>query len=75
MPRRRRCPQCLKAKLINDTEVARAKREFDLKKAEYDVEVNTAKAEAELAYALQVGAPTQAAPRLTEKPEFSFSSF
>ena len=32
----------------------RAKRDFDTKKAGYDVEVNTAKAEAELAYELQV---------------------
>jgi len=43
-----------KSKLENDTEIARAKREFDVKKAEYDTEVNTAKAEADLAYNLRV---------------------
>jgi flotillin len=46
--------QRMEAKLYNDTEIARAKRDFDLKKATYDVEVNTAKAEAEKAYELQV---------------------
>ena len=46
--------QRMEAKLANDTEIARAKRDFDLKKATYDVEVNTAKAEAEKAYELQV---------------------
>jgi len=35
-------------------QVAKAKRDFDVKKASYDTEVNTAKAEAELAYKLQV---------------------
>lgn len=45
--------QRMKAKFSNDTEIARAKRDFDLKKATYDVEVNTAKAEAELAFKLQ----------------------
>jgi flotillin len=43
-----------KSKLENDTEIARAKRAFDVKKAEYDTEVNTAKAEADLAYNLRV---------------------
>lgn len=46
--------QRMEAKLLNETEIARAKRDFDCKKAQYDVEVNTAKAEAELAYELQV---------------------
>lgn len=46
--------QRMEAQLLNDTEIARAKRDFDLKKATYDVEVNTAKAEAEKAYELQV---------------------
>ena len=44
----------MESKLANDTEIARAKRDFDTKKATYDVEVNTARAEAELAYSLQV---------------------
>merc|ERR1711993_196735 len=36
--------QRMQAKLANDTGIAKAKRDFDLKKAMYDVEVNTAKA-------------------------------
>ena len=44
----------MEATLANNTEIARAKKDFDMKKATYDVEVNTAKAEAELAYSLQV---------------------
>lgn len=44
----------MEAMLANQTEIARAKKDFDMKKATYDVEVNTAKAEAELAYSLQV---------------------
>merc|ERR1712029_616157 len=45
--------QRMEAKLLNDTEIAMSKRDFELKKATYDTEVNTAKAEAELAYAPQ----------------------
>ncbi len=33
---------------------SRSKRHYDVKKAEYDAEVNTAKAEADLAYDLKV---------------------
>lgn len=29
------------AKYVNDTEIAKAKRDFELKKAAYDLEVNT----------------------------------
>merc|ERR1719411_903697 len=43
----------MEAKLKNDTEIARFKRDYDFKKAGYDVEVNTAKANADLAYTLQ----------------------
>ena len=43
----------MESKLKNDTEIARFKRDYDFKKAGYDVEVNTAKAGAELAYTLQ----------------------
>merc|ERR1712029_1056595 len=43
----------MEAKLLNDTEIAMSKRNFELKKATYDTEVNTAKAEAEMAYSLQ----------------------
>merc|ERR1712106_1215807 len=45
--------QRMESKLVNDTENARSKRDFELKKASYDTEVNTAKAEAEMAYGLQ----------------------
>jgi len=43
----------MESKLKNDTEIARFKRDYDFKKAGYDVEVNTAKASADLAYTLQ----------------------
>ena len=35
-------------------QVAKSKRDYDVKKAAYDTEVNTAKAEAEMAYKLKV---------------------
>ncbi|KAL0280347.1 UNVERIFIED_CONTAM: hypothetical protein PYX00_001665 [Menopon gallinae] len=41
------------ARFLNDTEIAKAQRDFELKKAAYDVEVQTKKAEAELAFELQ----------------------
>merc|ERR1712095_250583 len=47
------------ARLLNDTEIAKAKRDFELKKAAYDVEVQTKKAEAELAYELQAAKTKQ----------------
>merc|ERR1712038_1443617 len=37
--------QRMEAKLKNDTQIAMSKRDFELKKASYDTEVNTAKAE------------------------------
>eukprot|EP00088_Acartia_fossae_P058150 TRINITY_DN6797_c0_g1_i11.p1 TRINITY_DN6797_c0_g1~~TRINITY_DN6797_c0_g1_i11.p1 ORF type:complete len:431 (-),score=146.39 TRINITY_DN6797_c0_g1_i11:676-1968(-) len=43
----------MKAKLLNDIDIAKSKRDFELNKANYDTQVNTAKAEAELAYSLQ----------------------
>jgi len=43
----------MKAEFINKIEVARAQRDFQLKKATYDQEVNTKKATSELAYDLQ----------------------
>lgn len=43
----------MESKLQNDTEIAKFKRDYDFKKAGYDVEVNTAKAAADLAYSLQ----------------------
>lgn len=46
--------QRMASRFLNDTEIAKAQRDFELKKAAYDVEVQTKKAEAELAYELQV---------------------
>jgi len=47
------------SRLLNDTEIAKSKRDFELKKAAYDVEVQTKKAEAELAYELQAAKTKQ----------------
>ena len=46
-------------RLLNDAEIAKSKRDFELKKAAYDVEVQTKKAEAELAYELQAAKTKQ----------------
>ena len=43
----------LESRLKNDGEIAKFKRDFDFTKASYDVEVNAAKAAADLAYPLQ----------------------
>ena len=45
--------QRLAAKLVNDTEIERYKRDYELKKAVYDTEVEMARAEAEMASKLQ----------------------
>lgn len=45
------------AQYVNEIEMAKAQRDFELKKAAYDVEVNTKKAESEMAYQLQVQSP------------------
>lgn len=42
------------AQYKNEIEMAKAQRDFELKKAAYDIEVNTRKAESEMAYQLQV---------------------
>ncbi|KAK7788426.1 hypothetical protein R5R35_013829 [Gryllus longicercus] len=47
------------ARFLNDTEIAKAQRDFELKKAAYDVEVQTKKAEAELAFDLQAAKTKQ----------------
>ncbi|XP_067001146.1 flotillin-1 isoform X2 [Anabrus simplex] len=47
------------SRFLNDTEIAKAQRDFELKKAAYDVEVQTKKAEAELAYELQAAKTKQ----------------
>ncbi|KAF7273264.1 flotillin-1 isoform X2 [Rhynchophorus ferrugineus] len=44
---------------LNDTEIAKARRDFELKKAVYDIEVQTKNAEAELAYELQAAKTKQ----------------
>lgn len=45
------------AQYKNEIEMAKAQRDYELKKAAYDVEVNTKKAESEMAYQLQVQSP------------------
>ena len=42
------------ARYVNDIDIAKAQRDFALKSAAYDQEVQTKKAQSELAYALQV---------------------
>ena len=42
------------SKFVNDTEIEYYKRNFEIKKASYDMEVETARAQAELAFQLQV---------------------
>ena len=49
--------ETIEAKLLNATEKAKFKRDYDFKKAGYDVETNTAKANADMAYPLQVDFP------------------
>ncbi|KAB0790996.1 hypothetical protein PPYR_11027 [Photinus pyralis] len=45
--------------LFNETQVAKARRDFELKKASYDVEIETQRATAELAYDLQAAKTKQ----------------
>jgi len=45
--------------LLNDTDIAKSRRDFELKKAAYDVEVQTKNAEAEMAYELQAAKTKQ----------------
>ncbi|XP_026462507.1 flotillin-1 isoform X2 [Ctenocephalides felis] len=51
--------QRMASRFLNDTEIAKAQRDFELKKAAYDVEVQTKKAEAEMAYELQAAKTKQ----------------
>ena len=46
--------QRLAARFVNDIEIAKAQRDFELKQAAYDQEVHTKKAQSDLAYSLQV---------------------
>ena len=57
--------QQLAAQFENDIEVAKAHRDFDLKKAAYDREVNAKQAESELSFALQVSIVTDKLVLLT----------
>lgn len=47
----------ISAQYKNEIEMAKAQRDYELKKADYDIEVNTKKAESEMAYQLQVHTP------------------
>lgn len=47
------------AQYKNEIEMAKAQRDYELKKAAYDVEVNSKKAESEMAYQLQVQSHVQ----------------
>ncbi|XP_018087396.1 flotillin 1 S homeolog isoform X1 [Xenopus laevis] len=49
----------ISAQYVNEIEMAKAQRNFELKKAAYDIEVNTRKAESDLAYQLQVAKTKQ----------------
>ena len=51
--------QRMASRFLNDTEIAKAQRDFEIKKAAYDVEVQTKKAEAEMAYELQAAKTKQ----------------
>jgi hypothetical protein len=46
--------QRMAARYVNDIEIAKAQRDYELKKAAFDQEVQTKKAQSEMAYALQV---------------------
>ncbi|BFZ19982.1 hypothetical protein BsWGS_23023 [Bradybaena similaris] len=49
----------LQARYVNDIEIAKSQRDFELKKAAYDMEVQTTKAQADLAYQLQAAKTKQ----------------
>ena len=52
--------QKVSAQYVNEIEMAKSQRDFELKKAIYDMEVNSKKAESEMAYQLQVNTPYRA---------------
>uniref|UniRef100_A0A8C6UCC8 Flotillin n=1 Tax=Neogobius melanostomus TaxID=47308 RepID=A0A8C6UCC8_9GOBI len=49
----------ISAQYKNEIDMAKAQRDYELKKAAYDIEVNTKKAESEMAYQLQVAKTKQ----------------
>lgn len=73
----------MSAQYLSEIEMAKAQRDYELKKAAYDIEVNTRRAQADLAYQLQVRAPTVArwpggtypAPFLSGPPSISGHRF
>ena len=44
----------MQSRFLNDIEISKAQRDYELKKAAYDMEVQTTKAQADMAYELQV---------------------
>jgi flotillin len=52
--------QRMAARYVNDIEISKAQRDFELKKAAFDQEVQTKKAQSEMAYALQAAKTKQA---------------
>lgn len=55
------------AQYVNEIEMAKAQRDYELKKATYDIEVNTKKAESEMAYQLQVDHQPSLSVAISEK--------
>ncbi|KAL7735991.1 hypothetical protein ACLKA6_002415 [Drosophila palustris] len=51
--------QRMASRFLNDTDIAKAQRDFELKRAAYDLEVQTKKAEADMAYELQAAKTKQ----------------
>ncbi|CAL1546941.1 unnamed protein product [Lymnaea stagnalis] len=49
----------MQARYVNDIEIAKSQRDYELKKAAYDMEVQTKKAQADLAYQLQAAKTKQ----------------
>lgn len=56
----------MSAQYLSEIEMAKAQRDYELKKATYDIEVNTRRAQADLAYQLQVSATPGGQPPTCE---------
>lgn len=54
----------ISAQYKNEIDMAKAQRDYELKKAAYDIEVNTKRAESEMAYQLQVRRRAQEAAHI-----------
>ena len=59
------------AQYVNEIQMAKAQRDYELKKATYDYEVNTKKAESEMAYQLQVPSPLTLLPAPGTQPSLT----